>query len=300
MAKHKGIIPAIITPFNEDGSVFEQGIINEIDFLHTQGFTSIFVCGSYGAFPVMTDEQRKLVADRVVSGCKERGIKTIIHIGSTSLETATELAKHAEGVGADAISTVVPFYYSTTFYTEDNFLRYFEGIIDSVSIDIHCYNNTKTTGFNISPSFLKKLINLGVCGIKDGGSDMGKMLEMLHVVKESGVEFDYYPSSTSSLITGFVLGVDACISGVALSVPELVLGIYNNMMDKNIDEAIILYEKVMKARAILGSKTGRAIAAYDVLKERGIDVGTCKLPWEKLSFMDARYVIEELKEIGAI
>lgn len=298
--KFKGIIPAMITPFNEDGSVFERGVINEVDYLHDQGFENVFVCGSYGSFPLMTDEQRKLVASIVVGCCKEKGIKTIIHIGSTSTEVAIGLAKHAADIGADAVSTVVPFYYSTTIYTEDDFLKYFEKVVESVSIDVHCYNNTNTTGFNVSPNFLRKLINLGIRGIKDGGSDMGKMLEMLDVVKESKIEFDYYPSSTSSLITGFILGVGSCISGVALSVPELVLGIYKNMMDKNIEEATILYKKVMKARSILGSKTGRAIAAYDVLNEKNINVGTCKAPWQRLNEPDVLVMIEELKCVGVI
>lgn len=298
MTKFKGIIPAILTPFNEDGSIFKQGIENELDYLYSYGYRNVFACGSYGSFPVMTTEEREFVAKYVMDYCKKNGMKAIIHIGSTSTEIAVRLAKYAEDAGADAITSVIPFYYSNTIYNEDNFLRYFEEIIKNVSIDVHCYNNPNTTGFNISPDFLKRLIDIGILGMKDGGSDMGKMVEMLDVIKEKDCVFDYYPSSTSSLIIGFMLGVNSCVSGVALSFPSLVMKIYKTMINKNIDRALYLYQKVMKARSILGEKGGRAITAYDILNRKGVNIGTCKAPWQRLSEDDAAWVFEELKKTG--
>lgn len=300
MVKFKGLIPAIITPFNENGTIYNQGIKNQLEYLYKFGYRNVFACGSYGSFPVMTVDEREIVARDVINSCQQLGMKTIIHIGSTSTYDAVRLAQHAEFCGANAISSVVPFYYSNTIYTEDDFLRYYEEIIKSVHVvDVHCYNNPNTTGFNVSPNFLKRLMNIGITGIKDGGSDMGRMLEMLNVIREKKYDFfDYYPSSTSSLITGFLLGVQSCISGVALSYPKLVMDIYNNMMNTNIPLALRLYQKVMKFRAILGSKGGRAIAAYDVLNEIGVDVGTCKAPWQRLKQDDAELMLEELEKVG--
>jgi len=301
MPKFEGIIPALITPFNKDGTIFKEGIKNEINYLYEYGYRNIFACGSYGSFPLMSMTDRMTVAEVVINICQEKNIKTIIQIGSTSTEEAIILAKHAENIGADAISSVVPFYYSSTFYNEDVFLKYFEEIINNVSIDVHCYNNPNTTGFNITPEFLNKLINIGLCGIKDGGSDMGKMLEMLNIINKNKCDFDYYPSSTSSLIIGNILGIKSCVSGVALSIPNLILKIYENMNNNNIDIAVKLFIKVMKVRTILGKyNNGRAVAAYDVLNEKGIKVGTCKSPWKRLSQKEKILMIGELKDLGVI
>ncbi len=293
--KFKGIIPAIITPFNEDGSLFKEGLRNEVDYLYKEGFENIFVCGSYGSFPLLTTEERKQVVETTIPLCKIGSIKTIVHIGSTSTRTAIELAKHAEDNGADAISAVVPFYYSTTIYTEDTFLRYFEQIINSVLIDVHCYNNPNTTGFNVSLDFLEKLIDIGLRGMKDGSANMGRIIDILDMIDKD--EFSYYPSSTTSLIIGFLLGVDSCISGVALSAPQLVLDVYKNVK-KNPTYALNLFFKVMKIRSVLGELCGRAIAAYDVLNEKGVNVGTCRNPWKRLNRIHARWVVSELKKIG--
>ncbi|MFW9871675.1 MAG: dihydrodipicolinate synthase family protein [Candidatus Thorarchaeota archaeon] len=293
--KFKGIIPAMITPFSEDGKLYYNGLINELEYLYESGFKNIFVCGSYGSFPLLTPSERMSIADVVCKYCSDKGIKTIIHIGSASTQEAVYLAKAAEICGADAVSSVVPYYYSSSFYNENNYLKYFETIINSVDIDVHLYNNPKTTGYNVSLEFLKRLVNIGLKGIKDGTPKPERVKKVLSMTRD----FDYYPSSTAHLIIGFELGVSACISGVSLSVPKLVLDIYENIKT-NPDYSKELHEKVMKVRSILGLNWARAIAAYDVLNVKGVDVGTCREPWIKLSSHESSWIIDELKKLEVL
>lgn len=297
MTKFKGIIPAIITPFTKDGKIYEKGIENEIKYLADSGIINIFICGSYGAFPIMTTEERKLVVEIAVTEACKYNINTIVQVGSSSTIIAIELAEHAEKIGADAISSVVPFYYSSTFYTVENFLSYFRDIINSVSIEVHCYNNPKTTGYNITPAILDQLIDVGVKGIKDGGGlDMGYMLNMMKVIDKKDVI--YYPSSTSSLMTGFILGVESCTSGVSLSVPKLILSIYSDMKNKDIDRALETWKKVMEIRFLLNYFGSRAIASYDVLNSIGVDVGYCRSPWKNLDDYERNFLIRGMKKLG--
>jgi dihydrodipicolinate synthase/N-acetylneuraminate lyase len=95
-----------------------------------------------------------------------------------------------------------------------------------------------------------------------------------------------------------MLGVNSCVSGVALTCPKLIIKIYESMINKKIDVALHLYQKVMKVRAILGEKGGRAVTAYDVLNKKGVNVGTCKAPWQRLSQDDAIWVFKELEKTG--
>jgi N-acetylneuraminate lyase/4-hydroxy-tetrahydrodipicolinate synthase len=246
----------------------------------------------------MTTEERKLVAEIAVDECKENDMKAIVHIGSTSTKVSVNLAKHADSIGADAISSVVPFYYTTTFYNDKNYEEHFKSIVDSVSCDVHCYNNVKTTGYDIKPRLLETLIEVGVTGIKDGGSNMGSMLEMIRMVDVDN--FDYYPSSTSSLITGFLLGAKACISGVSLTVPDLIVSIYNDMKKSKVDSALETWKKVMITRSYLGEFGGRAISAYDVLNYIGVDVGRCREPWVNMDAHLSKMMIRKLRRVGVL
>jgi dihydrodipicolinate synthase/N-acetylneuraminate lyase len=297
MEKFKGIITPIITPFNKHGGIFLEGIENEIRYLHRNNIENLFICGSYGAFPLLSTDERKLVAEVATRVAQKFNMRSIVQIGALSTGDAVELAKHAEYIGADAISAVVPFYYSSTIYREYDFVKYFDDIISSVDIDVHCYNNPGTTGVNISPDVLSQLIDLGLTGIKDGNTNMGKMLEMINTIRNKGVNFDYYPSSTASFITGFLLGAKSCISGLSLTVPSFIRFIYNNMYRNSVYDATRKWQVVMKVRDILGKRCGRAIAAYTVLNSRGIDVGTCRLPWRRLRSSEAEDMMKELSEV---
>jgi len=296
MAKFEGIITAILTPFKKD-ELFGIDVINQLRYLKSNGISNIFSCGSYGSFPVMTTPERKQAAEIVVKNAKQFGMKTIIQIGSPSTKTAIELAKHAESIGADAIASVIPFYYSSTFYNDDTVMKYYDKLINSVSTDVHCYNNSKTTGFSVGPDLLKSLMGIGLKGIKDDSKDMGSILKMLDVVGEK--EFDYYPSSTSNLITGFLLGAKSCISGVSLTIPTTIFGIYNLIKNENVAPAINLWKWVMGVRTILGLYGSRAIAAYSVLKYKGIINSTCRSPWISLTEEQEKNIIIKLNNLGA-
>jgi len=296
MAKFEGIITAILTPFKKD-ELFGLDVISQLRYLKANGISNIFACGSYGAFPVMTTPERKQAAEIIVKSAKQFGMKTIVQIGSPSTKTAIELAKHAESIGADAIASVIPFYYSLTFYNDDTVMKYYDKLINSVSIDVHCYNNSKTTGFSVGPDLLKSLMEIGLKGIKDDSKDMGSILKMLDVVGKK--EFDYYPSSTSNLITGLLLGAKSCISGVSLTIPITIFGIYNLMKNGNVEAATKLWKWVMKVRAVLGLCGARAIAAYSVLKYKGIINSTCRSPWIPLTEEQEKTIISKLDNLGA-
>ncbi len=299
MQKFIGIIVALITPFKEDGSVYIDGIKNEIEYLASYGYKNLFICGSYGSFPIMTTEERKLVSKHAVLFGKQCGMKSIVHIGSPSTKIAMDLSKYAEDIGADAISAVVPFYYSRTIYNDKTYLKYFERIINNVSIDVHCYNNPNTTGFNVSVELLKQLMNIGLKGIKDGGNDLERTINILNFIDD---DFDYYPSSTSAMVSNFIFGVKSCISGVALTMPGEIMQLYNKLNNTMLNSLDITnsFKLIMKVRSILGQRCGRAISAYDILNYKGIDVGICREPWLSLNKEDSLWLINELKALGVI
>ena len=296
MSKLEGVIPALITPFKENGELFIEGIRNQIEYLNDFGYKNIFAGGSYSSFPLISPEERIIFNHEVIHTCKEFDMKSIIHIGSANTSESIFLAEEADNEGANIISSVVPYYYSSTFYNEDIVLKYYKKLVRSTSIDLHCYNNEKATGFGISTEFFKKLIGIGVTGIKDGNSSNERILEMVELCDKNNI--DYYPSSTSSLIDGFLLGCKSCISGLSLSFPDLVMSIYDLIKEQRIFEAVENYKILMKIRLLMNSKKiGRASIAYSLMKINGVDVGTCREPWIRLTTEEESNLLKELNEI---
>ena len=76
-----------------------------------RGVHGLFVLGSTGMGPVMTTEQRIAAAEFVVKQVRRR-VPVIMHVGTADVQTTVALAKHADGLGVDAVAAVPPFYYT--------------------------------------------------------------------------------------------------------------------------------------------------------------------------------------------
>lgn len=281
MRQFQGIITPVITSFDEEGQIYEKGILNLIQFLGDLGIHGIFAIGSYGQFPMMTIEERIRVAEIMVPQAKSRGMTAIIQVGTPSRRDTITLAKHAASIGADAVASVVPFYYSGVGYEQWVLLEHYETLVKSVDVPVHFYNNPKTTGYSMKPSMLSSLIDVGVRGIKDNEPDIAKFGEMVNIVNEKCPELDLMPGSGSMLLAGLMLGAEACVAGTATAFPELCLDCYRAVKSGDYTRAAELQLKVLEARSIQGSYNFRSTACFEMLALRGLDVGTCRKPWRR-------------------
>lgn len=113
MIRIEGLIAAIFTPFNEDGSLNLPMIPAIVDKMAGDGMAGVFVCGTNGEGPNMTVAERMDLAKAVVQAANKR-LKVFVHVGHTSIEESRKLAAHAAHIGADAISAVAAFYFKPT------------------------------------------------------------------------------------------------------------------------------------------------------------------------------------------
>jgi hypothetical protein len=103
----RGILPALITPFDDEGKFLAERIEKLLERLYTAGVHGVYVCGQTGEGLLQTDPQRKAVTEAAVR-CSPRGKKVIVHVAANRTEDAVELARHASHVGVDAVSALPP------------------------------------------------------------------------------------------------------------------------------------------------------------------------------------------------
>jgi len=294
------IVVPIITPFEENGRVYKTGMRNLIRFLGEKGIKSIWILGSYGFFPLMSDSDRMLAVEIAVSEAKNFGMTTIVQIGSPSTEIAIKLAQHAKSNGADALATVVPFYYATSHYNEKNFLLYFRSIIENNELPLFYYNNPKTTGYTPSLSFIKNLLKIGIVGIKDTTSDFNSISKKIRLFGKMNPDGFYLGGSSSVFLPATLMGAKGIVCGTAVALPEIVMEIDDAMKNGNLEKSVKLQHIIHMVRNIQGRYVGRSLACYDILNSRGIDVGTCKSPSILMTKEQTKEIVSELVEIGAL
>jgi dihydrodipicolinate synthase/N-acetylneuraminate lyase len=296
MKKPPSIVVPIITPFKENGSIYEKGIENIILYLDRIGIKGLWLLGSYGSFPLLSAKEREQFVETAIPIAKSKGMTVYVNVASCFTSQAVTLAKHAEKTGADGVASVVPFYYSSTHYKNSNFIEYFRCIVETVSIPVLYYNNPDTTGFKPSYDLLEELFKIGVSGLKSKGdySEITSQIELLRKKHPDGL---YLSGNTAVHLTGHFLGSSGVTSGTALAVPSLVKNLQESLNAYDIDRACYFQNLVLKVRNIMSKYVGRAVSCYDILAHKGIDVGTCRAPWLRMTPEQAKEIIQDITQI---
>ena len=138
---------AIITPFNEDGSVNYEEFGRIIDDQINGGSDAIIVCGTTGESSTMDHDEHIEVIKYCVEKVAGR-VPVIAGSGSNCTREAINISKRAEEVGANGLLCVTPYYNKCT---QEGLYQYYKAISDAVNIPIIMYNIPGRTGTTIQP-----------------------------------------------------------------------------------------------------------------------------------------------------
>ena len=165
----KGLYSALLVPYNEDGSVNEEGlrkiIRHVIDKMELDG---LHVGGSTGENFLLDKETKKQIFD-IAKDETGDAVKLIAQVGSPNVYEAIELGQYATELGYDAISAVTPFYYKFSF---KEVKQYYKDITDAVDNDLIVYSIPVLTGVEIGLDDFGELFELDrVVGVKFTAAD---------------------------------------------------------------------------------------------------------------------------------
>jgi N-acetylneuraminate lyase len=107
MEAMRGILPAVITPFDERGRFARRPFEQLLDRLHGAGVHGVYVCGTTGEGMLQSVASRCAVTEAAVAGTP-RGRSVVVHVGASAFEDVRTLAMHAAGAGAHAVSSLPP------------------------------------------------------------------------------------------------------------------------------------------------------------------------------------------------
>lgn len=176
MAIFTGAGVAIVTPFNEDGSVDYDSFRRLIEFQIENGTDCIIVCGTTGEASTLTHEEH-LECIRFCVEVVNKRIPVVAGTGSNCTETAIYLSGEAEKYGADGLLLVTPYYNKAT---QKGLIAHFTAVADSVSIPIILYNVPGRTGVNILPETAVALAKnvKNIVAIKEASGNISQVAKL--------------------------------------------------------------------------------------------------------------------------
>ena len=167
---------AIITPFNEDGSVNYEEFGRIIDDQISGGSDAIIVCGTTGESSTMDHDEHIEVIKYCVEKVAGR-VPVIAGSGSNCTREAINISKRAEEVGANGLLCVTPYYNKCT---QEGLYQYYKAISDAVNIPIIMYNIPGRTGTTIQPETAVRIAKevKNVVAIKEASGNISAVAKL--------------------------------------------------------------------------------------------------------------------------
>lgn len=143
--KFKGIFPALLTPFSEDGKVNIKALEQLVEHNMRKGVNGFYVGGGTAEVFLLSSEERRVVYETCARVAKGK-CTLIAHIGDLNTENAVAYAKFCEELGYDAVSSVTPFYYK---FSKDELVEHYLDIANAVNVPVLMYHIPALSGVSL-------------------------------------------------------------------------------------------------------------------------------------------------------
>ena len=212
----RGCGTALITPFQQDGSIDDSALRNLVSWQVESGIDFLVPCGTTGETPTLTHDEWLHVIDVTIEVAEGR-VPIVAGATSNSTQEAVQKAREvADRPGVNAILTASPYYNKPT---QEGQYRHFKAIAEAVGDKpIILYNVPGRTGANLEPATLARLAETpNIVGVKEASGNMTQIAEAIHAVPETFLVFSGDDAVTLPVIA---LGGVGVISVASNEIPH--------------------------------------------------------------------------------
>ena len=291
-----GVVPPMVTPFRENGEVDYEGLAALVQFLSGQ-VDGLFINGSYGGGVLMTEAERKGVAEATLKAAQGK-IPVIVHVGTADSRSAARLTEHAIQCGAAAVAAVGPYYFK---HSSEDICDYFHTLVDAAKgrVPVYVYNNPQFQGYPMELELIRTLKEkVGVSGVKDATFDIQAMAKYMRLLKSDA--FDVALGTEAMWLPACVLGCKAFIPGIGNAFPEICRKMFSEGMAGDIKACRKTQFEVNEMRDIMYLARSTQLAIYAMLELRGIVKCYPRRPFVPAAQEEKEKIKIRLKELGLL
>ncbi|HHY78683.1 MAG TPA: dihydrodipicolinate synthase family protein [Clostridiales bacterium] len=254
----KGVIPPMITPFNENGDVDYQLFAENVEKWNKDNLAGYLVLGSNSETVYLNEEEKlELIKITVETAKKDRLI--LAGTGMESTKETIKLTNKAAKLGVHAALILTPFYYGGKM-NDEALIQYFTDVADNVDIPVLIYNVPKFTHINVSANVVEKLSrHPNIIGMKDSTGDIPQLVKFQSVIPES---FNLMVGTASAWYPALTLGVKAGILALANCAPNECAMVQEEFEKGNADKAKEIYARVFPVNQAVTATYGIAGLKY--------------------------------------
>jgi len=174
MKKFTGTGVALITPFNNDGSVDFHSLKKLLEHTAT-GADYFVVLGTTGESATLTKEEKKEVLQFVLKNNPKK-LPVVYGIGGNNTASVLDEIEAINFKGVSAILSVSPYYNKPS---QEGIRQHFKKIADASPVPVMMYNIPGRTGSNITAETILKLAqHKNIIGIKEASGNLEQCMKI--------------------------------------------------------------------------------------------------------------------------
>lgn len=278
-AEVKGIIPAIITPMNDDESVNIDVLRQQIERQIEGGVHGLFPFGTNGECYILSEKEKLEVLEATIDQVKGR-VPVYAGTGCISTADTIRLSKEAEKMGADILSIITP---SFALASQKELYDHYVEVAKHVDIPIVLYNIPARTGNKLLPETVAKLakdVDV-IMGAKDSSGDWDNLQAYITLTRDLDKDFRVLSGNDSLILPCLKEGGAGGITGCANVYPHVMSSIYDLFVAGKLEEAQAAQDSIASFRAVFHYGNPNTIVKTSVAL-LGYKVGKCRAPFNQL------------------
>lgn len=270
------VVPALITPFGDDGTIDTDAHRHNLTTLAGRGVEGFVLSGSTGQGPYLMPGERKTL---ISTARRALGAEPYLLCGVQAESVAQALAQGDEAAegGADAMLVMTP----TTLIRGDHeaVARFYRLLGDRAPLPVFLYSVPATTGYQIPVEVTIDLAShSNIAGIKDSGADADRVPPLAAAIEDGFVVM----AGSSRVVNEFMLnGAHGAITSSANYAFDLIV-------DAVTDDAA---QQRLSGLATAVEKFGLA-GTYAAAEATGLIAGAMRLPLQPLDGVDRAAVAD--------
>jgi 4-hydroxy-tetrahydrodipicolinate synthase len=211
----RGMGVALITPFDEEGSVDFTSLTRLVDYQLQNGTDYLVALGTTAETPTLSTEEKHDIVRHIVTQVRGR-IPIILGVGGNCTHAVAQQVRTENLNGITAILSVVPYYNKPS---QEGIYRHYKAIAEATPLPVILYNVPGRTGVNMSAETTLRLARecANVVAVKEAS---GNISQMDDIIKHKPDDFDVICGDDAIAFPLVTLGAVGVISVIGNAFPK--------------------------------------------------------------------------------
>ena len=211
----QGVLPAITTPFLDNGEVDHAFLAQHVRLMMDAGSTGIVPLGSLGETATLSFEEKRAVLRTVVTAVAGRGA-VVPGVAALATRDAVAFAQMAQAEGCQGLMVLPPYVYSTDWR---EMKAHVSAVIAATTLPCMLYNNPIAYKTDFSALQMKELAeqHANLVAVKESSADVRRIAAIKSAL---GQRLHILVGVDDLIVEGIAAGATGWVAGLVNAFPR--------------------------------------------------------------------------------